>query len=93
MEGDDVHITKPILLDGVTPALNSVHIHDGGILVFDPSVDLAKLTTGSVLIENDGEMWIGSSDCKFQGNAEILLTGKNYFIPSTQVSNVTILIS
>ena len=73
-------ITKPILLDSVTPRLNSVTIKDGGLLVFDPSADLAKLTTGSVLIENDGEMWIGSADCKFQGKAEILLTGNEEYI-------------
>ena len=79
-ENHQVIITKPILLDGVTERLSSVVVRDGGRLVFDPNVKNAKLTTDGLLIGNNGEVWIGSSDCKFQGRAEILLTGKSGFL-------------
>ena len=61
-----------------TDRLASVTIVSGGKLVFDPRVDLAKITTGNILIENEGELWIGSSDCKFEGKAEVMLTGIFY---------------
>ena len=70
-------IDKPILLNTETDRLASVTIVSGGKLIFDPQVNKSKLTTGSVLIDNGGEVWIGSSDCKFDGKAEVLLTGNN----------------
>jgi len=74
-EGHEVVITKPILLDSVTERVRSVTILDGGKLVFDPSAELAKITTNQILIDDGGEMHIGSADCKFTGKAEVLLTG------------------
>jgi len=74
-ESHDVVISQPILLDGVTDRLASVTIVSGGKLVFDPTVDRAKLISDFVDIGNEGEMHIGSTDCKFDGQAEILLTG------------------
>ena len=72
----DVVIDKPVLLSGETNRLASVTIVQGGKLVFDPTATpKAKLTSGNVLIEDGGGLWIGSSDCKFQGKAEVLLTG------------------
>ena len=54
----------------------SVHILNGGKLVFSPSAEpKAKLVSDNVIIDDAGEMWIGSSDCKFEGRAEVLLTG------------------
>ena len=56
--------------------MNSIVIRDGGRLVFDssPSV-VARLTSNRITIENEGYLVIGSADCPFTGNAEILLTG------------------
>ena len=65
----------PILLNTETARLGGLKLKDGGRLVFDPNADLAKLTSEYVLIEDMGSMAIGSEECKFQGNAEILLTG------------------
>ena len=46
-------------------------------LVFDPRVsgDGAVLLSSGILIDGGGELIIGSEDCKFDGIAEILLTG------------------
>ena len=76
--GDDhrVEISKPILLNGVTDRLKSVTIVSGGKLVFDPTVDLSKIISDQIKIEDGGEMHIGCEDCKFDGKAEVLLTGK-----------------
>ena len=70
-------IDKPILLNTETDRLASVTIVSGGKLIFDPQTSLSKLTSGNVLIDDGGELWIGSSDCKFDGKAEVLLTGKS----------------
>ena len=70
-----VQINEPILLNTETERLNRVVIGNGGRLVFDPSADLTKLTSGSITIDEGGYLDIGSSDCPFTGNAEILLTG------------------
>ena len=48
-------------------------------MVFDPTAPLAKLTAGRITIDDEGYLDIGSADCPFAGNAEILLTG-NYYI-------------
>lgn len=66
-------ISGPVLLDVVTPDLESVNITSGGKLVFDPNVDLAKLA--AEWIQVSGELWIGSESCPFSGNAEIELVG------------------
>ena len=73
---DVVEIVSPILLSSTTQRLGGVVIKDGGRLVFDPNADLAKLVTNYVDIQNEGYLEIGSEDCKFEVNAEILLTGK-----------------
>ena len=44
--------------------------------MFDPSAPLAKLTAGRITIDDEGYLDIGSMDCPFTGNAEILLTGQ-----------------
>ena len=71
----DVEITQPILLNTETERLNRVIIGNGGRLVFDPNATLAKLTSGSIIIEEGGYLDIGSEECPFTGSAEILLTG------------------
>ena len=72
----NVTLDFPLLLDIVTPRLSGVHIVSGGRLVFSPHVAQAKLTTDYVKINRGGSLEIGSEDCPFVGNAEILLTGK-----------------
>ena len=74
-----IEITEPILLDTETERVSSVWIGNGGRLVFDPTAPLAKLTAGRITIDDEGYLDIGSADCPFAGNAEILLTG-NYHI-------------
>ena len=49
-------------------------------MVFDPTAPLAKLTTGRITIDDEGYLDIGSTDCPFTGNAEILLTGEHLII-------------
>ena len=71
----EIEITEPILLNTETGRLTKVVIGNGGRLVFDPSVRLSKITAGRITIEDGGYLDIGSSDCPFTGNAEILLTG------------------
>ena len=51
----------------------------GGMIVFDPEATFAKLVANSILIGDEGAMVIGSKDCKFEGNAEVLLTGNIFF--------------
>jgi hypothetical protein len=70
-----LEITIPILLDEVTAKLKSVVIKDGGRLVFSPDVDHAKISSDYIMVQTDGYFEIGSSDCPFEGNAEVLLTG------------------
>ena len=38
-----------------------------------------KLTSDYILVDDGGELIIGSEECKYEGKAEILLTGE---IPS-----------
>ena len=71
-----VTLDFPLLLDMETPRLEGLHVVSGGKLVFSPNTGLAKLVTEFAKIENGGSVEIGSEDCPFGGNAEILLTGK-----------------
>ena len=72
----NITLDFPLLLDLATPRLSGVHIVSGGRLVFSPQAVLAKLTTDYVKITKGGSLEIGSEDCPFAGNAEIVLTGK-----------------
>ena len=74
-EGDTLEITKTIRLSSLTPRLGGIVIRNGGHLVFDPTASKVVLTSNYVLIEDRGYLEIGSQDCPFDGNAEIILTG------------------
>ena len=76
-DGNIVELRKPVLLDTETTRLHTLIIRDGGMLVFSPNVPLAKLTVGVVKVQENGSLLIGASDCRFPGQAEILLTGEN----------------
>ena len=76
MDNEVLEIVSPILLSTTTARLGGIVIRDGGRLVFDPEAELAKLVTNYVEIQSGGSLEIGSADCKFEGNAEILLTGE-----------------
>ena len=54
--------------------MDKITITTGGRLVFDSSVDFLKLTANMVELTG-GELWIGSEDCPYQNDAEVLLTG------------------
>ncbi|GAB6028330.1 hypothetical protein CHUAL_002503 [Chamberlinius hualienensis] len=73
LAGQDVTISKSILLDIVTPNLGAITISPEARLIFSPKVPLAKLSTTRIYVK--GELWIGSEDCPFTGNAEIFLLG------------------
>ena len=72
--GGDITISTPILLDMTTARMNKIFITTGGRLVFDSSAESLKLTANMVELTG-GELWIGSEDCPYQNEAEILLTG------------------
>ena len=55
--------------------MDTITIATGGKLVFNSSVDFLKLTANMVELTG-GELWIGSEDCPYMNDAEILLTGK-----------------
>ncbi len=72
-------IDFPVLLDVETPPLSELRLRDGGRLVFAPEAkepfSHAKLTSALVAVEDGGSLEIGSEECPFQAEAEILLTG------------------
>ena len=72
VDGEEVVIEQPILLDTYTARLDRLTIRNGGSLVFSPDVELAKLTVGVVKIEDNGALLIGGPDCRFPGQAEVL---------------------
>ena len=72
----NVTLDFPILLDLETPRLDGLTIVSGGRLIFSPTASLAKLVTDYVKIESGGSLEIGSEDCPFEGQAEIILTGR-----------------
>ena len=74
-DGDVLTIDFPLLLDTTTVELGGMKIVGDGRLVFDPESSLAKLITDYVLIEDGGSLEIGSEECPYEGDAEILLTG------------------
>ena len=73
--GGDLTIDTPILLDASTPAMDKITIATGGRLVFDSSVEYLKLSANMVELTG-GELWIGSEECPYQNDAEVLLTGQ-----------------
>jgi len=75
-DGDILELRQPVLLDTQTARLESLIILEGGALVFSPDTQLAKLTVGVVRIQENSSLLIGGPECRFPGQAEILLTGK-----------------
>ena len=73
--GGDVTIDKPILLDINTAPMGKITIASGGRLVFDPATSPLRLSANMIEL-TAGELWIGSEDCPYTGDAEVLLTGK-----------------
>ena len=77
MARNTIEITQPILLDISPPVeFGGIKIKKGGKLTFKNNVEGGlKLVTDHIDIEDGGEMWIGTDECKYQGNVEIVLTG------------------
>jgi hypothetical protein len=46
------------------------------MIVFSP-IDEVKLTAGIVRLIHNGSMLVGSPECRYPGQAEIILTGEN----------------
>uniref|UniRef100_A0A8C3VKB0 hyaluronoglucosaminidase n=1 Tax=Catharus ustulatus TaxID=91951 RepID=A0A8C3VKB0_CATUS len=64
------------LLLSSSATVHSIHITDGGKLVIKDDVQPIILRTRHILIENDGELHIGSELCPYQGNVVIILYGR-----------------
>ncbi|XP_043846286.1 cell migration-inducing and hyaluronan-binding protein [Dromiciops gliroides] len=56
--------------------VHSIHITDGGKLVIKDNTEPIVLRTRHILIENGGEMHVGSETCLFQSNFSIVLFGR-----------------
>ncbi|XP_072475327.1 cell migration-inducing and hyaluronan-binding protein [Notamacropus eugenii] len=72
-----VHIgegRKLLLTSSAT--VHSIHITDGGKLVIKDNTEPIVLRTRHILIENGGEMHVGSETCLFQSNFSIILFGR-----------------
>ena len=63
-----------ILLDR-SVTVGQLIIQNGGKLIFQDSGELIKLSAKSIEIKDDGEFWIGSRSCRYQGFADIELHG------------------
>ncbi|KAF2977706.1 hypothetical protein EK904_007674 [Melospiza melodia maxima] len=66
---------RKVLLSS-SATVHSIHITDGGKLVIKDDVQPIILRTRHILIENDGELHIGSELCPYQGNVAIILYGR-----------------
>ncbi|XP_032556470.1 cell migration-inducing and hyaluronan-binding protein isoform X1 [Chiroxiphia lanceolata] len=64
------------LLLSSSATVHSIHITNGGKLVIKDDVQPITLRTRYILIENDGELHIGSELCPYQGNVDIILYGR-----------------
>ncbi|KFP87173.1 Protein KIAA1199, partial [Apaloderma vittatum] len=64
------------LLLSSSATVHSIHITDGGKLVIKDDVQPIILRTRHILIENDGELHIGSEICPYQSNVIIILYGR-----------------
>lgn len=64
------------LLLSSSATVHSIHIMDGGKLIIKDDVQPIILRTRYILIENDGELRIGSEMCPYQGNVVIILYGR-----------------
>uniref|UniRef100_A0A7M4FDZ0 Cell migration inducing hyaluronidase 1 n=1 Tax=Crocodylus porosus TaxID=8502 RepID=A0A7M4FDZ0_CROPO len=76
-EDNRVEITngKKFLLSS-SATVHSIHITSGGKLVIKDNVEPIVLRTRHILIENEGEMHIGSEICPYQSNVTIILYGR-----------------
>ncbi|XP_074151347.1 cell migration-inducing and hyaluronan-binding protein [Sminthopsis crassicaudata] len=76
-EDHHVHIgegRRLLLIASAT--VHSIHITDGGKLVIKDNTEPIVLRTRHILIENGGEMHVGSETCLFQSNFSIVLFGR-----------------
>ncbi|XP_069480269.1 cell migration-inducing and hyaluronan-binding protein [Ambystoma mexicanum] len=72
-----VHIDRGRqLLLASSATVHDIHITNGGRLVIDDSEDPIVLRTRHILIENGGELHIGSNDCPYQGHFTVSLYGR-----------------
>ena len=65
---------RTVVLDTETSRLASLTLLDGGKLIFSPDNQII-LSSDYILIDNEGIMEIGTPDCPYAGQAEIVLTG------------------
>ncbi|XP_043214062.1 cell migration-inducing and hyaluronan-binding protein-like [Amphibalanus amphitrite] len=73
--GGDITIDRPILLDVSPAAMGTITITAGGRLVFDATSPTTLTLSANMVELSGGEFWIGSEDCPYTGDAEVLLTG------------------
>ncbi|KAK3103038.1 hypothetical protein FSP39_015947 [Pinctada imbricata] len=75
VDNDNVTISSPVLVDTALPDLFSITIQNGGKLVFS-RFDNHDLSVHYILIDDGGEMHIGSEDCQFEKYVTISLLGE-----------------
>ena len=63
-------------MDESPPSLYNLTINAGALLTFNPEVTL-ELRAANIFV--NGNLEIGSSDCKYNGSLTITLTGNVYF--------------
>ncbi|KAF0314127.1 Cell surface hyaluronidase [Amphibalanus amphitrite] len=73
--GGDITIDRPILLDVSSAPMGTITITAGGRLVFDATSPTTLTLSANMVELTGGEFWIGSEDCPYTGDAEVLLTG------------------
>ena len=76
--GSNVSVTKSVLVDGGIPedGFWCIFVRNNGRLVFSPDYN-PDLRVHCIVIEDGGEMHIGSESCPFDGDVDITLVGKN----------------
>ena len=77
-ENTDVTIDGRVIILDKSVNVGNLIIENGAKLIFrdlGEGSEVIKLRAKSIKIHNDGEMWIGSRTCRYQGNADVVLYG------------------
>ena len=76
-QGQDVVVTKNVVVDTQLPELKTLTIQQGAKLVFNPNVNV-QLRVHAIYV--DGELHIGSELCPFLGQVGVTFVGKTELV-------------
>jgi hypothetical protein len=76
-QGQDVVVTRNVVLDVQPTELKTITIQQGAKLVFNPNVNV-QLRVHAIYV--DGELHIGSELCPFLGQVGVTFVGKNELV-------------